>query len=317
MDFLYIIFGIVVFVFIAYLCYLVITKSSTTTIVNNTTNAVTSVPGYEFIGNKTYDISNNRILAHQREAALDADRAVPYTQINTSGLSLPYATTPIKSVDDYEYSLVFQNESPQELSDVLKAKLKSQYPMDWSSQPPSSPQFQSGLMRDGFMNGSGGIKEGFQSQVADPYSAIVDSSLNPPDTLAVEKAERQILQTYQPKHAGDLTTYDVDDAMTLIKKIYEKKNEIPTVIRNGNVYEIVGTRKKDEAIVYDETDNSASASADPPQIEKPQAAADIDAAMDPFFRDQPDTHKDRWNYRQWTPGLQRMFAPTEPRENWY
>lgn len=316
MDFLYILFGILVFSFIGYLCYLVATKSSmTTTIINNTSNAITSVPGYDFIRNKTYDASNNRVLAHEREAALDADRAArPYTQINTAGTSLPYATTPIKSVDDYEYNLVFQNEAPQELSDVLKAKLSSQYPIDWASTPPSSTSFQAGIIKDGFHNG---IKEGFQAQMADPYSALVDSSLNPPDTLAVETAERQVLQTYTPKNVGDLTTYDVDDAMTLINKIYEKKKEIPTVIRNGNVYEIVGTRKKDEKIVYDETSSEAFASADPPQIERPQAAADKSAALDPFFRDQPDSHNDRWNYRQWTPGLQRMFAPTEPQENWY
>jgi len=329
MDFLYILFGILVLSFVGYLCYLVTLRtSSTTTIVNNTRNDVTSVPGYQFITNKPiYDASNNTIprsvlLARKREVALDADRAAPtalvgshpYTQL-ASSTSAPYATTPIKSVDDYEYNLVFQNESDQELSTTLRNKLMSQYPMDWTTLPPSAVQFQNG-QREGFE--SGVLKEGFQAQTADPYSAIVDNSLTPPDTLAVERAERQILQTYQPKHVGDLTTYDVDDAMTLIKKIYEKKGEVPTVVqKEHNVYEIIGTRKKDEKIVYDETDNDAFTTADPPVIERPQAAADKSAGADPFFRDQPDTHKERWNYRQWTPGLQRMFAPTEPREEWY
>ena len=298
MDFLYIIFAIVVLLLVGYLCYLRMAQTpSNTLIINKSTTNTTSFPGYDF---SVRDASNNRVYTKTYKK-----NDGPYITLNQG--ETPYLTTPIKSVDDYEYNLVFQNESEQDLSAALKSKLKSQYPLDWSGQPPSSPVFQNG------------IREGFENQTADPYSSIVDSSLNPPDTLAIEKAEREIIQTYQPKHVGDLTTYDVDDAMTLIKKIYEKKGEIPTVIRNGNVYEIVGTMKKDEKIVYDETDSIALAKADPPMIDRPQAAADKDAAIDPFFHMGDDDHhtKERWNYRQWTPGLERMFAPTEAKENWY
>ena len=104
--------------------------------------------------------------------------------------------------------------------------------------------------------------------------------------------------------------------MEIIKKIYDKKNEIPTIVKkDNNVYEIVGTRKKDEKIVYEETDTEASSTMDPTRINIPLAPADL--AMDPFFKNSPETQNDRWNYRQWTPGLQRMFAPTEPQTNWY
>jgi hypothetical protein len=298
MDFLYSIFGLIVFLLIAYLCYRVILeKVSKTIIINNSTTTADS-PGYDFA---VHDVSHNRLYTK----SVKKDNG-PYIPLENG--DLPYVTAPINNVDDYEYNLVFQNESEQDLSSTLRNKLTSQHPMDWAGQPPSSTAFQNG------------IREGFQTQTADPYSGLVDSTLTPPDTLAIEKAEREILQTYQPKHVGDLTTYDVDDAMTLIKKIYEKKGEIPTVIRNGNVYEIVGTQKKDEKIVYDETDSSAAANADPPMIDRPQAAADKNAALDPFFHiddNNKEPSKQRWNYRQWTPGLERMFAPTETRENWY
>jgi len=85
---------------------------------------------------------------------------------------------------------------------------------------------------------------------------------------------------------------------------------------------VVGTRKKNEKIVYEETDQEAAASTDPvPAIGEnmtvvPQAAKDTNAALDPFYT-VDSTHKGRWNYRSWTPGLERMFPPTEPRKNWY
>lgn len=231
-----------------------------------------------------------------------------YADISDNQVTLkPYTTSSINGVDDYEYSMIFQNEADQDLSSVLKNKLSSQYPMTWSVHPPSSTYFQEG-MRD--------TQEQAQEPASNPYTALTDDSLKPPDTLATEAAEREIIQTYKPKNAGDLTTYDVDDAMEIIKKIYDKKNEIPTIVKKeNNVYEIVGTRKKDEKVVYEETDTEAPSTMDPTRINIPQAAADL--AVDPFFSSSPDTQNDRWNYRQWTPGLQRMFAPTEPQTNWY
>lgn len=242
--------------------------------------------------------------------SLPAAKEAPPTKVTQ--IVTPYSTAPINSVDDYEYNLVFKNEADREITREMQNKLMSQYPMDWSTQPPSSAHFQHGM------------KEMFQNQeqgAESPYTAIVDSSMTPPDTLALEQAERQILQTYQPKHAGDLTTYNVEDAMELIKKIYDKKNEIPTVVKkNDNVYEIIGTRKKDEKIVYDDgTEGPALTESAPVAI--PQAAADanINNALDPFFEASSDstTKKGKWNYREWTPGLERMFAPTESKVNWY
>jgi hypothetical protein len=39
--------------------------------------------------------------------------------------------------------------------------------------------------------------------------------------------------------------------------------------------------------------------------------------LDPFFTPGEQTRDSRWNYTQFTPGLERMFAPTEPMSKWY
>lgn len=233
----------------------------------------------------------------------------------------PYATTNILNVDDYEYSMVFGNESDREVSTTILNKLQSQYPMDWSMQPPSSALYARGL-KEMFEN-QGDENKPFEPK-EDPYKNITDESLQPPDTGAVEAEERKLLQTYSPKEAGDLTTYDVEDAIELIRKIYDAKGEIPQIVKKeNNVYEVVGTRRKDEKIVYEETDSSAEASEDPVEssgentIQVPQAAMDVNTSLDPFYEPGGSTRTGRWNYRQWTPGLERMFAPTEPRQNWY
>jgi hypothetical protein len=259
------------------------------------------------------DASGGRILQYN-------ERPRRTTNVEVNQAVAPYTTSQIMNVDDYEYSMVFENESDRELSTALRNKLMSQYPMDWSTQPPSSSHFQQG-QREMFED-----KAVEPDGATNPYTAISDESMKPPDTLAMEQEERKIIQTYQPKHVGDLTTYNVEDAMELIRKIYDKKGEIPQVIKkNDNVYEIIGTRKKDAKVVYEETDGDAPATADPSSVAGenvtvvPQAATDKNSAIDPFYEPDPNsnTRTGRWSYRQWTPGLERMFAPTESRADWH
>ena len=259
------------------------------------------------------DASGGRILQYN-------ERPRRTTNVEVNQAVAPYTTSQIMNVDDYEYSMVFENESDRELSTALRNKLMSQYPMDWSTQPPSSSHFQQG-QREMFED-----KAVEPDGATNPYTAISDESMKPPDTLAMEQEERKIIQTYQPKHVGDLTTYNVEDAMELIRKIYDKKGEIPQVIKkNDNVYEIIGTRKKDAKVVYEETDGDAPATADPSPVAGenvtvvPQAAVDKNSAIDPFYEPDPNsnTRTGRWSYRQWTPGLERMFAPTESRADWH
>ena len=230
----------------------------------------------------------------------------------------PYLKKAILDVDDYDYNLVFQNEGDREMTKALQNKLQSQYPMDWSTQPPSSIHFQTGKKR---------LEESFVNAPAlgtihqNPYKEISGESMIPPDTSLQEMEERKILQTYKPKQVSDLTTYNLEDAQELIKKIYDAKGLIPDVKRKeNNVYEIVGTRRKDEKIVYE--DEEAPAQDAPVQaageatITVPPVATDVSVGLDPFFTPSASTKLDRWDYTKFTPGLERMFAPTYPTVEW-
>jgi len=232
-------------------------------------------------------------------------------------IEAPYVKQQITDVDDYEHNLVFQNEGDREVSKHLINKLKSQYPMDWSTHPPSSSFFQQGLQK---------LQEAFKDTPdhdtgIDPYRDISNEALMPPDTTQQEVEERKILQTYKPKASGDLSTYNVEDAQELIRKIYDAKGLIPTVKhKDNNVYEIIGTRRKDEKIVYE--DEEAAAQKAPQQaageglITVPVTAMDTAAGLDPFYSTTPSSHINRWDYQKFTPGLERMFAPSKPLQNW-
>ena len=244
------------------------------------------------------------------------------TVIMEQQMAAPYVKKAILDVDDYEYNLVFQNEGDREMTKALQNKLQSQYPMDWSVQPPSSVHFQTGKKRleESFANAPVGSMT--KTKGENPYKEISGDNMTPPDTSIQEMEERKILQTYKPKAIGDLTTYNLDDAQELIRKIYDAKGLIPDVRhKDGNVYEIVGTRRKDEKIVYE--DEEAPAQQAPVQaageatITVPPVAADVAVGLDPFFTPSAATKLDRWDYTKFTPGLERMFAPTYPTVEWF
>lgn len=229
----------------------------------------------------------------------------------------PWVKRSIMDVDDYEYNLVFQQEGDREMTKALQNKLQSQYPLDWSTQPPSSVHFQTGLKR---------LQESFQDIPAqpkgmDPYKEISGEALTPPDTSAAEMEERKILQMYRPAKTTELSSYSLDDAQDLIKKIYDAKGLIPDVRRKeDNVYEIVGTRRKDEKVVYEDENPPAQqepvAAAGEGLITVPPTAVDVAAGLDPFFSPAAGTKIGRWDYTKFTPGLERMFAPTYPTADW-
>jgi hypothetical protein len=190
--------------------------------------------------------------------------------------------------------------------------------LDWSVQPPSSAHFQAGLQQ---------LKESFQgspvSQMGeDPYKEINGDALTPPDTSAAQMEERKILQLYKPAKTDSLTSYQLDDADALIKRIYDAKGLIPEVKKkDGNIYEVIGTRRKDEKIVYEDENPPAQTApveqAGEARITVPATAVDVAAGLDPFFTPGASTHIDRWDYTKFTPGLERMFAPTYPTVEWY
>jgi hypothetical protein len=229
----------------------------------------------------------------------------------------PFVKQRILDVDDYEYNLVFQQEGDREVSKALYNKLQSQYPLDWSTQPPSSAHFQAGVQR---------LRESFEGSPVsqpgpNPYREMGADALTPPDTTAAQMEERKILQLYKPAKTDSLESYQLDDAMALIQRIYDAKGLIPEVKKkDGDVYEIMGTRRKDEKIVYEDENPPAQRApveeAGEGRITVPVTAVDTAAGLDPFFTPGASTHLDRWDYTKFTPGLERMFAPTYPTAEW-
>ena len=231
----------------------------------------------------------------------------------------PYTTEPINNLDQYELEAVFNNEGDRELKQQQINQITRQYPLDWSKYPPNSSKFQSGQAKyiEGFSTNASA------EDLEKPYKNIGAGNLTPPDTIAMEKEEKRILSTYKPKHARDLTTYDLDDAETLIANIYKPKGLIPEVVRKeGNVFEIVRTRKIKEEIQYEDDLPDAPSSSRPvmaageARIEVPPVALETAASRDPFYEPTTSTRADRSDYTKWTPGLERMFAPTNTMASW-
>ena len=242
-------------------------------------------------------------------------------------VSVPFNNTPINSVDDYEYNMVFTNENDREITKELRNKLMSQYPMDWSVQPASSAYFTKG-QRETFkdVDASGIDASGIDvSNNETLYANVSGKNMQPPNTDKAEIEEREILQTYVPKNTNDLKTYNIDDAQTLIKKIYGVKGLIPQVVHkeDTNVYEIVGVRSKNEKIQYEDDLKDARASSDAVRENNesvtvvPQAATDLLYNTDPFYDNQNKTRIDKWDYTKWTEGLERTVAPTYSTSQWY
>jgi hypothetical protein len=120
-------------------------------------------------------------------------------------------------VDDYEYTAIFAGEGDKALTKEKRDVLMSAYPMDWSTQPPSSELFQQGLaaFKEQFENPAPQAK----GNTANPFREVDGSNMTPPDSSAEEAKEREILATYVPKKPGELTTYDAADAQELITRI--------------------------------------------------------------------------------------------------
>jgi hypothetical protein len=230
----------------------------------------------------------------------------------------PVAKGSIQKLDDYEYNYVYQNESDRALSQELKNKLMSQRPMEWAGLPPSSSQFQAGL-RESFQNANPTVPNN-----PEPFRSISGDTIQPPDTESIEMEERKILQTYKAPSAKELTSYNVDeDPQTLIKKVYDAKGLIPIVDHKEgtNVYEIIGVRRKDEKILYEDEEAPASLSplqqAGEANIQVPPTAYDTAAAKDPYYdMNGSKSRIGKWDYQAWTPGLDRMFAPTNDTQGW-
>jgi hypothetical protein len=250
----------------------------------------------------------------------------------------PYTTRPINKLEDYndgfqndsyELDAVYNNEGSRvagkrEINDAF-----TRYPLSWTARPPSDQQFQE--YREAFVDAS--EKEMTDApakaeNIQELYKAVSGDEMVPPDTTAAELEEQKLLAMYNPDQPQPLKEYNINNTLeritNLVKRIYDKKGLLVDVERSKqgpNVFEIVETRPKDEKIVWED-----EVARDPveryklrneEQIEVPVTVSDVAAGLDPFYEPRTRTRMDRHDYTQWTPGLERQFAPTYAKDSWY
>lgn len=215
----------------------------------------------------------------------------------------PYSMTPIYNVDDYEFSSVFQNTGSKEASKKQMNDAMTRYPMDWSVQGPNSEFFQDMQVE--------------YEKNEKPLMNTEDELL--PDSAALDEEERKILQTYQPTSSKGLLEYSVDDVKTLIERVYLKKGLIPVIEKSKqgqNVWEITEVKDKNPNIVWEDEQPERQMMRDRGEevIEVPYTTSDVVAGLDPFYEPRKSVRNGK---NEFTPGLERMFAPTYPIKNWY
>jgi hypothetical protein len=228
-----------------------------------------------------------------------------------SPASPPYDTSKLMKFDDYEYDMISLNEGERDVSPSTRKMLLSSYPMDWVNQPPSSTNFEKGLAS---------FKEAFQnpSPIPNIYKNIDGSKMIPPDLDSQEAREREMLNTYSPKNPSSLTTYDAADAKELVDKIYAAKGkkasmtEIkPNVFSITSVNDLISPVEEEAQATHDANHASGENTIQVPEVTYSYKSAD------PFFTPGDRLRDDRIDYTQWTPGLERQFAPNKTMEHWY
>jgi hypothetical protein len=233
----------------------------------------------------------------------------------------PYRTEPIDRLDDYELSAVYQRQGSKEASKRQLDEAMARYPMDWSLQGQGSQTYQEN--EEQYKDSA----EAVRANAVGGYRASDPTDMTLPDTAQQEAEERKILQTYKPEKSANLLNYSVDDVKTLVEKLYAKRGLIPDIVpskQGQNVWEITEVREKNPKIIW-EDDPAVLAQMAPREkmmargeqtIDVPYTVSDMAAGLDPFFEKGSSAREGRFDYHQWTPGLERMFAPTYPVKEW-
>jgi hypothetical protein len=235
----------------------------------------------------------------------------------------------INSLDDYEFNRVFELENAPRnaaLSKNVKDSLTSQRILDWSSLPFNSDaraeqeeQFIAGRLEDGFRDPKSGVF----------FKNMEGVDIEPPDHEAVAAREAKILSTYQPT---DITTHVVDSEMERVAKVvaqtYANDPDWEPVIekRGEHQYAVTELRPRRKKESWESETPSVQEAKDQGLVAggsiKPSMSVDDQQRGDPYF-DKGGvldySNNKFWNYNEfnkWTPGLERMFAPTNPTQEW-
>jgi hypothetical protein len=172
----------------------------------------------------------------------------------------------------------------------------------------------------GAMNG-GEDAGAYKDKGNNNYSAIDGSKFEMIDQDKLEAEERKILQTFQPTRSGsEIGTYNPDDVAELLDSYYSKQGKQASYYkREDGTYEVFEVTDLEPEIVYEDGEQQPERGDGDMtnQIDVPGGVTRYAATLDPFYEPRQTTRPNRSDYTAWTPGLERMFAPTEPKEAWY
>ena len=222
-----------------------------------------------------------------------------------------YATAPINDVDDYEVQVVDNLTGWRKMNDRTAKALTRREPIspDWVDMPSDSDKFQ--LKRKDFIDGVYKQPQPDESV----FKMLEGKDVMPPNQDQLDAAEAKLIATYAPKHSAGLTKYSVQDAKEFINDFYDRQGKVPEIVEDPkypNVYQVVGVQDKNPKIIWEP--EAAPSSNEPLEylgeetIRVPQTVVE---KADPFF------FSSGQGYKSWTPGLERMFAPTYAKSSWY
>jgi len=228
----------------------------------------------------------------------------------------PYMKQPIDSLDQYELSAVYQRQGSKEATKKQLNDAMTRYPLDWSTQGQGSQYFQE--KQEEYQ------KLSEKTDVINAYGGNESRDMLLPDSALQEQEERKILQTYQPQKSSSLLNYSADDVKTLVEKIYDKKGLIPELVKSkqgNNIWEIIEVKEKNPKINWEDDEPTKERqkmiARGEEVIDVPYTVSDVAAGLDPFFQKSRSVRDGRFDHTEWTPGLERMFAPTHPIKEWY
>ena len=239
------------------------------------------------------------------------------------------ANTPIRKLDDYEYTRVFDTErqNRNSISRQTKDELLSSRVLDWANLPFNSEahaakadEFVAGRMEDVYVEPKTGVF--FRNAEGAP--------LLPPDAEAEKQREHQILASYRPTDISNhLVDSKTEQVAKLVNQMYENDPDwIPVVQKqNDNNYAITELLPKARKERWEDAHAQQQSLRELEQkgtvIPPPTLTIEDRMRDDPYFDKAGvgDRDNDRlWNYndfRKWTPGLERMFAPTADNKEWF
>ena len=248
------------------------------------------------------------------------------TVFETDNTEQTSVKTPINKLDDYEYTRIEQSERGErnQLSQAVKNELLEGRILDWANLPFNSEA--RAFAEDTFVAGR------VEDMYRDPKTGVFFKNMSgrgilPPDVEAEKMREAKILSSYRPT---DLTKHTIDSKTEAVAKLVNETyksdpNWEPVVSKvSENKWEVTELRPKPRKETYADAQTLSLATAEATGLAQPPVSVDITDRLqdDPYFDKSGVGDRDNnkfWNYKdfnKWTPGLERMFAPTLDTKEW-